>query len=91
MGDRRLWKWRGHCPNQHVITDSYGRIEFDESAPTQTARECSWLLRPAIYREGGFFHTLAGPITLTFDQLTLKAGETIEIWVTVHACGHACT
>jgi hypothetical protein len=79
LAQRRRWSSVGDCPNELLVTDSFGQIAFKGLEFVQPL-ECSWRIRPSMYLEGGYFRDMAAPLTLSFLELSLSPNEVIEIW-----------
>jgi uncharacterized membrane protein YgcG len=79
LAQRRRWSSIGDCPNELLVTDSFGQIAFKGLEFVQPL-ECSWRIRPSMYLEGGYFRDMAAPLTLSFLELSLSPNEVIEIW-----------
>ncbi|KOO32379.1 hypothetical protein Ctob_002324 [Chrysochromulina tobinii] len=79
LAQRRRWSSVGDCPNELLVTDSFGQIAFKGLEFVQPL-ECSWRIRPSMFLEGGYFRDMAAPLTLSFLELSLSPNEVIEIW-----------
>lgn len=78
----RRWESRGRCPTDILITDPWGTISWQEERgmPLRSIK-CSWVVRPGMYRRGGYMLISRSPVTLSFRAFNLAAElEFLEIY-----------
>lgn len=87
----RTWESHGICPEELLIRDPWGTIAWEaplDGAPVSTT-ECSWILRPGMYRQDGYIKLSSAPVALTFRTMSLLAGiEHIDVYDGAHASAH---
>lgn len=68
----RNWESHGRCPYELLIADPWGTIAW-ESAPDGMLRpfQCSWVVRPGMYRHDGYFKLSRAPVTISFRTFSL--------------------
>ena len=77
----RTWESHGPCPHELLIADPWGSITFQAHSGHIRERECSWVVRPGMYLQDGYFRLSRAPITLSFRSLSLSAShETLNIY-----------
>jgi len=87
----RTWESHGFCPAELLIRDPWGTIAWE--APSHdvpvTAAECSWILRPGMYRQQGYVMLSSAPVAVQFRTMSLLAGvEHIDVYDGAHAGAH---
>ena len=68
----RYWESHGRCPYELLIADPWGTLVW-QGAPDGRLRafECSWVVRPGMYRHMGYFKLSRAPVTLSFKSFLL--------------------
>lgn len=79
----RTWESHGACPEELLIRDPWGTIAWE--APSQdapvTSTECSWIVRPGMYRHEGYIKLSSAPVALSFRTMSLLAGiEHLDVY-----------
>merc|ERR1719399_1509891 len=69
----RTWESHGSCPQELLIADPWGTISWEAPPGYPQARECSWVVRPGMYRHKGYFRLSRSPISLSFRTFALNA------------------
>ena len=79
----RRWESREFCPLDLLIADPWGSISWEEQiwAPLQRRIKCSWVVRPGMYRRGGYMVISRSPVTVSFREFHLATElEFLEIY-----------
>ena len=83
----RTWESHGNCPYELLIADPWGSLSWEAASHTALQPiDCSWVIRPGMYRHGGYFKLSRAPIALIFRSLSLASPiEKLTIYDGEHA------
>ena len=77
----RLWESYGPCPRELLITDPWGGIAWQARDARIQPIECSWVVRPGMYRNRGYMKVSQAPVTLMFRTFDLVTDvEVLEVY-----------
>ena len=78
----RVWESHGACPYELFVADPWGSISWEaQSDGRLRSMECSWIIRPGMYRHEGYFKLSRAPIVLTFRTFSLASPmEMMEVY-----------
>jgi hypothetical protein len=77
----RTWESHGACPIELLIADPWGTLSWEASPGRLRTYQCSWVVRPGMYRHGGYFKLSRAPITLVFRTFSLAAPhEVLDVY-----------
>lgn len=69
----RVWESHGGCPHELLLADPWGGIAWEAPPGPLRIFECSWVVRPGMYRHEGYFKLSRAPIVLSFRTFSLAA------------------
>ena len=69
----RDWESHGKCPLELLIADPWGSVTWEGAGGEMRPMECSWVIRPGMYRHGGYFKLSRAPVVLSFRSFSLAA------------------
>ena len=78
----RVWESHGACPYELLVADPWGTISW-EAAPDGGLRpiDCSWVVRPGMFRHEGYFKLSRARIALSFRTFSLASPvEVLEVY-----------
>ena len=69
----RVWESHGPCPRELLLADPWGSIAWEASEGPLHTFECSWVVRPGMYRQEGYFKLSLAPIVINFRTFSLAS------------------
>ena len=77
----RVWESDGACPRELLVADPWGGVSWQAPPGPLRSFECTWVIRPGMYRHAGYFKLSRAPIVLTFRTFSLAAPhEVMDIY-----------
>lgn len=77
----RTWESRGTCPIELLIADPWGTLSWEAPSGRLFSYQCSWVVRPGMYRHTGYFKLSRAPISLVFRTFSLAAPhEVLDVY-----------
>lgn len=79
----REWASRGPCPLELLVEDPWGTVQWaaDPAGMLERTGVCSWVVRPALYRQHGYIKAARGPVTAIFQAFAMRPGlEALEVY-----------
>ena len=81
----RVWESHGDCPIELLLADPWGSISWQAPPGPLRVIECSWVVRPGMYRHSGYFKLSRAPIVLSFRSFSLAAPhEVLDVYDGAH-------